>query len=127
MMKLILNLSYYSEIFSSYDYYFSFEEESKEKAEYEILELCEKLKTEIKEFDIKRDEIYQKRPKSYKDEKRNEIWIKDYKNFLDQNPSPKYNISYKGHDIALELFYENDKFLNLSILTPEEFYLKNLP
>lgn len=126
-MKLILHLSYCTMSCGCYDYYYSFEEESKEKAEYDILELCEKLKGEIKQFNIKRDEVYQKRPKNYKDQKKNELWIEEYRNFLDKNPAPKYNISYKGHSIDLELFYEEDNFLNLNILTPEEFYEQNLP
>lgn len=126
-MKLILHLYSYSEGCGTTDYYYSFEEESKEKAELDIFEICEKQNQKLEEYYSKLDAIRQKRPKSFRDESKYYYWIEQYSTFLEENPSPSADIIYKNNKIDINLFYNENKFMDLIILTPDEFFERHLP
>jgi hypothetical protein len=126
-MKLILYLYSCSEGCGTTDYYYSFEEESKEKAELDIFEICEKQNQKLEEYHSKLDAIQQKRPKSYRDESKNTKWMEEYLTFTIENPFPSTDIIYKNHEIDINLFYNENKFMDLTILTPDEFFERHLP
>lgn len=129
-MKLILHLYSYSEGCGTTDYYYSFEEESKEKAELDIFEICEKQNQKLLDHQSKFDAIQQKKPKSYRDESKNAKWMEEYLAFTTENPFPSTDIIYKNHKIDIYLFYSDYiefKFMDLTILTPNEFFERHLP